>query len=412
MMDRTVKEMTKPASRQERESGLPAGRRPRVLVLLAWYATGVFRGIARVAQDAHWIIDSSFERSGKIPADWEGDGVIAVLGVDDAVDSFVAECRVPVVNIGYSHPAAAPQVIADQEAIARMAADHFLVRGFRNVAYYLRSGRPGDIGRWEAFRSSLEARGVTPVLIDPATAGLSSRRKGIRRWLGKELRSLPKPLAVFAEFDDHAIEILDAAVGEGLSVPHELAVLGVGNDELRCPFAPVPLSSVDDNPMGIGEAAAALLGSLMRGQQPPVSPVIVSPLGVNTRRSTDILAVEHPLVALALQEIRKHYREPLTAEGIVATIPMSRRRLHDAFMRLIGHSVADEVTRLRIKHAKRLLAETEDKHHTIAGECGFRSEARLSVVFQRETGMTPGDYRRSYNPLFSHRSKIGRPGGS
>lgn len=380
-----------------------------MLVLLAWYATGVFRGIARVAQDAHWIIDSSFARSGAIPTDWEEDGVIAVLGVDDAVDSFVAECRAPVVNIGYSNSEAAPQVIADQEAIARMAADHFLARGFRNVAYYLRSDRPGDIGRFEAFRAVLELRGVSPTLINPAAAGLSSGRTGVRRWLGRELRSLPKPLAVFAEYDDHAIEVLDAAVGEGLSVPHELAVLGVGNDELRCPFAPVPLSSVDDNPMGIGEAAAALLGGLMRGQKSPASPIVVPPSGVVTRRSTDILAVEHPLVALALQEIRKHYREPITAEGIVSTIPMSRRRLHDAFIRLIGHSVADEVTRLRINHAKRLLAETDDKHHHIAGECGFQSEARLSLVFQRETGMTPGEYRSSFNPMFTRRSKIGRP---
>jgi LacI family transcriptional regulator len=151
---------------------------------------------------------------------------------------------------------------------------------------------------------------------------------------------------------------------------------------------------------------------MMRSRNASADPVTVPPLGVVTRRSTDILAVEHPLVALALQEIRKHYREPLTAEGIVSQIPMSRRRLHDAFIRFIGHSVADEVTRLRINHAKRLLAETEDKHHHIASECGFRSEASLGVIFRRETRITPGEYRSRHNPIFTNRSKIGRPGGS
>ncbi len=382
-----------------------------MLVLLAWYATEVYRGIARVAQKSNWIIDSGFERSGTIPMDWNGDGILTVLGVDPEVDAFAARARVPVVNIGYSLPEAVPRVAADQAAIAKLAVDHFSVRGFRHFAYYLRSGNPGDQGRWQAFRAALAPRKIEPILIDH-TARDPGDRLGTRRWLQQQLRRLPKPVAVFSEFDDYAIEVVDAAEDAGLSVPGEVAVLGVGNDELRCPFAPVPLSSIDDNPLGIGEAAANLLEGLMRGERPPHEPLIIAPTGVVTRRSTDILAVEHPLVALALQEIRKHYREPITAEGIVAPIPMSRRRLHDAFMQFIGHSVADEVARLRINHAKRLLAESDAKHHQIAIQCGFSSEARMAVVFRREIGMTPGEFRSRFNPEFTHRRKIGRPGGT
>lgn len=394
----------------KRES-VSSERRARVLILLAWYATGVFRGVARVAQECQWIMDSSYERSGKIPLDWKGDGVIAVLGVDAAVDEYVAQCGLPVVNIGYSKQGSVPQVIADQEAVARLAAEHFMVRGFRNIAYYRRSGRPGDEGRWLAFRAALEAKGVEALLIDGA-AVTEGAQSGRQKWLARELRALPKPLGVFAEIDDYAIELVDAAVDAGIAVPRDLALLGVGNDELRCPFAAVPLSSVDDNPHGIGDAAAKLLDGMMRKKRAPQEPLRVPPLGVVTRRSTDILAVEHPLVAQALQEVRKNFLKPLTAEGMVAGIAMSRRRLHDAFVRLIGHSVADEVTRLRMNYAKKLLAETERKHHEIAKECGLRSESGLSVVFLREVGMTPGEYRSRFNPLFSQRPKVGRPGGS
>lgn len=396
-----------PPIKSSRDSG-----RPRVLVLLAWYATEVFRGIARGAQSAHWIMDSSYERNGKIPLHWQGDGIIAVLGVDPEVDAFVKRSRVPIVNIGYSFPEAAPRVMADQEAITRLAVDHFFVRGFRHFAYYQRSGNPGDCGRGQAFRAALAARGITPELIDHTTRAPSDRQ-ATTLWLQRQIMRLPKPLAVFSEFDDYAIEVLEAAAAAGINVPGEVAVLGVGNDELRCPFAPIPLSSVNDNPAGIGEAAATLLGKLMQGEAAPDEPLVVPPLGVVTRRSTDILAVEHPLVALALQEIRKHFREPITAEGMVASIPMSRRRLHDAFLRFIGRSVADEVTRLRLNHAKRMLTETDAKHHQIASECGFSSESRLAVVFRREIGLTPGEYRSRFNPLFSHgRKKIGRPSRS
>lgn len=45
-------------------------------------------------------------------------------------------------------------------------------------------------------------------------------------------------------------------------------------------------------------------------------------MGMVTRRSTDVVAVEHPQVALALKAIREHYRAPMTAEGIISGVPM------------------------------------------------------------------------------------------
>lgn len=385
--------------------------RKRVLLLLAWYATDVFRGISRFARDAGWILDSSYERSGELPEGWKGDGVIGVLGVNPAVDRLAAQGKVPFVNIGYSIPDAAPSVSADQAAIARLAASHFRNRGFRRFAYYLRSDQPGDRGRMESFRSEVAALGGTLTILD-ATGHGAGGSLARARWLGRQLRHLEKPVGVLAEIDDYAIEVVGAATDAGLEIPEEVAVLGVGNDELRCPFAPVPLSSVNDNACGIGQQACLLLERLMGGSPAPAAAITVQPLGVVTRRSTDIVAVEHQQVAAALKAVREKYREPLTAEGIIAHVPMSRRRLHDAFLRVIGRSVADEVTRLRVEHAKRLLAETAEKQAHVAAQCGFRTDARLVLVFTRVTGMTPGEYRRLFNPSYVGTAKQGRPPGA
>jgi LacI family transcriptional regulator len=386
-------------------------RRKRVLVLLAWYATDVFRGIARFARDAGWILDSSYERTGEVPEGWRGDGIIGVLGVQPEVDRLAIKGKIPFVNIGYSFPEVAPSVSADQTAVARLAANHFRNRGFRNFAYYLRSNQPGDLGRLEAFRRELASTGHEPIVINCGDRGGGSSLAR-SRWLGRKLKSLPKPVAVLAEIDDYAIEVIGAAADAGLAIPEEIAVLGVGNDELRCPFAQVPLSSVNDNACGIGQQACLLLERLMTGAATPVAAITVQPLGMVTRHSTDVVAVEHPHVAQALKAIREHYRDPMTAEGIIACVPMSRRRLHDAFIRHIGRSVADEITRLRIEHAKRLLAETPEKQHQVAVKSGFRNDARLVLVFTRVTGMTPGDYRRIFNPAFAGTPKLGRPTGS
>ena len=385
--------------------------RRRILVLLAWYATDVFRGIALFARDAGWILDSSYERTGEVPGDWRGDGIIGVLGVHPEVDRLATKGRVPFVNIGYSLPEAAPSVSADQTAVARLAANHFRNRGFRHFAYYLKSGQPGDCGRMKAFQRELAATGGEAIVIDGTeVASHSSAQRA--KWLVRKLRALPRPVGILAEIDDYAIEVVNAAVEAGLQIPEEVAVLGVGNDELRCPFAPVPLSSVNDNAHGIGQQACLLLERLMTGAPAPVAAITVQPLGVVTRRSTDVVAVEHPQVAKALRAIREHYRDPMTAEGIISSVPMSRRRLHDAFMRHIGRSVADEITRLRVEHAKRLLAETAEKQHQIAVQSGFRNDARLVLVFTRVTGMTPGEYRRVFNPEFAGMRKLGRPPGA
>ena len=386
-------------------------KRKRVLLLLAWYATDVFHGISRFARDAGWILDSSYERSGELPEGWRGDGVIGVLGVNPAVDRMAAQGKVPFVNIGYSLPEAAPSVTADQAAIARLAAIHFRNRGFRRLAYYLRSNQPGDLGRLKAFQQEVAAMGCELTVLD-ATGHGTSGSLARARWLASQLKCLAKPVAVLAEIDDYALEVIGAATDAGLEIPEDVAVLGVGNDELRCPFAPVPLSSVNDNAFGIGQQACLLLDRLMSGLSAPAEAITVQPLGVVTRRSTDIVAVEHPQVAAALKAIQEHYRSPLTAEGIIAHVPMSRRRLHDAFMRVIGRSVADEVTRLRVEHAKRLLTETSEKQAQVALQCGFRNDARLVLVFTRVTGMTPGEYRRLFNPSRAGAPKQGRPVGS
>jgi LacI family transcriptional regulator len=386
----------------------PPTVRRRVLVLLAWHTTGVFRGITSYARDADWILDSSYERSGALPADWRFDGIIAVLGVHPALDRLVARHRLPLVNIGYTQRGAAPRVFADQCAVARLAAHHFRNRGFRHFAYYERVGGAGDVGRLEAFRRQLAVTGHGLTVLDRR---LCPRGVPPTRWLAGELKKLPTPIGVLSEVDDSATEVISAAEEAGLRIPEDIAVLGVGNDELLCPFAPVPLSSVDDNAEGIGRQACLVLDRLMSQRPVATREIPVPPLGVVTRRSTDALAVEHPQVARALQEIRRRYREPLTSEGIIADVPMSRRRLHDAFLRVIGRSAAEEITRLRVEHAKRLLVEGAEKQSYVARESGFRSEARLVLVFTRLTGMSPGQYRKLFNPAFAKVPKVGRPPG-
>jgi LacI family transcriptional regulator len=285
----------------------------------------------------------------------------------------------------------------DNAAIGRLAREHFTQRGFRHFSFYARSGSVGETLRREAFRQEVEACGFEMHCLDwPAETPDDPADPGPPpvTWLTDHLNTLPKPLAVFAEYDDRAIEVLEACEIAGLAVPEEVAVLGTDDDDLRCTFAPVELSSIDDDQIAQGYTAARLLDQLMSGQQPPAQ-TLVSPRGVTVRKSSDIVATNHAQVAHALRLIWRHYTEPISAKEVAAEVPLSYRRLHEAFLEHVGRSIAEELTLRRLQHAKSLLKESTDlKLEQIAQSSGFGSHNHMTKVFSRVLGITPSSYRR------------------
>ena len=375
-------------------------RRPSVLLGLGWYATAIHKGIARYARQAGWILDIQMLRSGHASTHWDGDGIICSLRMDEALDRLVENAKVPVVNIGNLPHKRIPRVASDNTAVGVLAAEYFLQRGFKHFAFYFRSGSLGERERSEAFQQTIRKVGWKMHRLDwPLfSRSLPGREKESQLipWLSRQLTSLPKPIAVFSEYDDFAVEVLNACDASRTPVPEQLAVLGVGDDPLRCEFAPVPLSSIDDDEEVIGYEAAALLGRMMNKERPPTEPILIPPRAITTRLSTDILAVEHPLVASALRTIWAHFTEQIGAKQIAATVPMSYRRLHDAFIKHIGHSIADEITRKRLEYAQKLLIETDKKTLEIAWLTGFTDHDRMGKVFRRVLGVTPASYRKRF----------------
>ncbi len=377
---------------------LQRSKRRRVLLALGWYSTDLHRGVAAYARKAGWALNIDMERGTPIPRNWKGDGVICVLGMDPTIDEAVLAWKLPTVSIGPFSTKEIPQVMPDNETIGKLAGEHFLMRGFRNFAYYVRSGGLGERLRMEGFRRRIAEAGHELTLLQRNPGGHradAAGESGDLGWLEEKLTALRKPAAVFAEYDDRAIEILDACENAGLSVPEEVAVLGVDNDELRCGFATTPLSSVDDDQAKQGYEAAHLLDCLMKGEPLPDRKLLIQPRGIVTRKSTDILAIEHPNVAKALRLIWEHYTEPLTAEAVATEIPMSSRRLHDAFLKHVGRTMAEEITRRRLEHAQRLLEDPKRrKMEEVAERSGFTSADHMGKIFMRALGVSPSIYRR------------------
>jgi LacI family transcriptional regulator len=280
-------------------------------------------------------------------------------------------------------------VETDDREIARLATNHFLERGFRHFAYCGDDRFNWSRWRGDHFCKLLETAGHRCHIFVPLRQQSDTQIRAMEDWL----RQLPKPVGVFACYDIRGQQVLDACRNAGLAVPDEIAVLGVDNDELLCELASPHLSSVVPDTHRAGYEAAALLARMMKGEHLPVVEVRIAPIGVHGRQSTDVLATDDPHVVRAVRFIRDHACEPIKVRDLLRAVPLSRKVLETRFKKLLNHTLHDEIVRVKVDRVKQLLVNTDLTLADIAGRTGFEHSEYLSVIFKRETGVTPAVYR-------------------
>ena len=91
----------------------------------------------------------------------------------------------------------------------------------------------------------------------------------------RQLLSLtPRPDGVFSYNDPMAIGAIRAVLDAGLRVPEDIAVIGAGNLYYDSELI-VPLSSIDQQTMQIGQRTARLALSLMESKNRPRNRTII-----------------------------------------------------------------------------------------------------------------------------------------
>ena len=385
---------------------MPGARlhRPAVALLVETsnaYARGILLGIVSYIR-AHqpWSIYLPEQGRGDTSADWllrwRGDGLIARIE-NVRIAAIVARTGLPVVDVsaGRFLPQA-PCVETDNLAIARAAVDHLMERGFRHLAFCGEPVFAWSNQRQKYFQQIAAQRGLRCFVFTPSSG--RSRKKVLlarqQRELAEWVRSLPKPAGVFACYDIKAQQLLEVCRTLDLAVPEELAVLGVDNDELLCNLATPPLSSVILNSQRTGYEAAALLDRILAGQKVPSEVRSIAPLGIQTRQSTDTLAIDNREVATAVRFIREHACAGINVEDVLSAVPLSRRVLESLFRKYLGRTPHEEIVRLKVERVKMLLAETDLSMAEIARCAGFLHVEYLSAAFKRTVGVAPSQYRR------------------
>jgi len=331
---------------------------------------------------------------------WRGDGVIAQVWDDERCRRMMElQARgIPVVDVGGVIPnIALPQVTPDDRAIGEVAADYFISRGFRRLAFSGPAGHAAADQRLAGFQKRAQRAGASVAVFEPKrlhryAGGLEADIGELGQWV----LGLAKPVGILGWHDGRARQIAEACYQVGVRTPEEAAIVGVDDDEINCELGNPPLSSVAVAIEQIGYQAAAMLADLMAGRKGPQR-VLVPPVGVVTRRSSDSLAVEHADVVEVMRIIREHANKPLTVKELLRMSPISRRYMERQFKLHVGHSPRQEIERVHLERAKRLLSETNWPLARVASESGYMSYEHFTHVFRRRVGSSPGAYRKRFN---------------
>jgi LacI family transcriptional regulator len=283
-------------------------------------------------------------------------------------------------------------VSVDATALARLAIEHFLERGFHHFAFC-------ELDQTSHHRSNrmaeqLGARGLSCHVFRVEYKRRNDWIYGRdRRRLEGWIRRLPKPVGILAHNDVRGRHVADACRRLGLNVPEEVAVLGVDNELPHCEMCNPQLSSIITDAGRAGFEAASLLARMMDGDARGPMQVSVPPLGIVTRQSTDVTATSDQRVAKAARYIREHACNGIDVGDVLRHIVISRTALDNRFIACLGRTPHEEILRVRLKRAQELLAKTDFSIEAIAGRTGFRHGQYLGAVFRREFGQTPGEYR-------------------
>jgi LacI family transcriptional regulator len=389
---------------------MPASRRaavpssPRVAVLIEAsnaYGRGLLEGIHRhLRENEPWTILLPEHGRGMPPlemlARWKGDGIIARIETP-AIAAAIKRLRrgrpLAVVDVSAGRLLdGVPYVETDDAAIARLAAEHFIERDFRHLAFLGDDRFRWSDNRRDAFVAAARDRPVAVYEPRGRSRDGAKEDEAIEAWLA----ALPKPIGLFACYDIRGRQAVEACRRAGLAVPDEVAVLGVDDDAVLCGLTSPPLSSVIPDAIGAGRRAAELLRALLRGEQLDRDEWLLPPVGIATRQSSDVLAIDDELVVAAIRHIRERAYAGIKVAEVVRALGVSRRVLESRFLRRVGHTPHEEIARVQFRRVEQLLAETDLPLATIAARAGFRHPEYMTVAFTRRHGMSPSQWRRAH----------------
>jgi LacI family transcriptional regulator len=362
----------------------------QIAVITSNYDNGVLKGIRKYMQEhPHWsiyLVNVSDDTDFSWLMNWKGDGMIAPIE-NEQIAETVLHLKLPTIDLS-SMPLMPemPFVVSKDSLTARIAADLINEKGLGRFAFFgdTKQARTDRLGHH--FQTYVGNLGY-PCHLLCSNTGKSKMEKKIQvaRWI----ETLPKPIGIFTSSSGEVL--LEACQLVKASVPDEVSIIHLDNDEILCELLEQQLTKVLHNPSKFGYHASLLLDEMMADHQDKIDKTEEDMPNLS---SIEGLAAKDKIIYDALHFIHNNACDGITVNDVVNKVSLSRRMLEHRFRKTLGITPHEEIISARLRSVKQLLAQTELNLVSIANQTGFKHSEYLSVVFKREVGISPGQYRK------------------
>ena len=278
------------------------------------------------------------------------------------------------------------------EEVGRFAARHFLSLGFRNFAYVgIAAHNKWSTLRCDGFASEVARAGFSASIYHCGRhKTYADELPHLMKWLSR----LPRPCAILCAWDLRARHVIDACAVLGLSVPQDISVLGVDDDEDLCNSSVPPIPSIRLDAERAGYVAAHQLDNLLCGISGR-HVIEYGPKGVTNRvRPPGLSAHDDSAVDAALEYIALNAVRGIRVTDVARVAGLSVRMLERRFAKAVKISVSEAILNRRLEQAKAMLADPNVSVKSVALSCGFGTSAYFSRVFSKRVGSSPGAFAR------------------
>ena len=367
------------------------------------FAYKLLKGIVNYSREkGNWEIcrmPPAYKKTLGIPGvvDWaEKWGANAVIGQFEESDNLELFHEAGMVVIAQDYKKKfrdIPNITADYIGTGRMAARHFIERGFKHYAFFGFRDVCWSDERLEGFKREITEAGFGDSFRAYRMQEIDSLWYYQRDKLFKWLEETPKPVAIMACDDNQGSRLIEACRSLNIRIPAEVAVIGVDNDEMVCELNTPSLSSIKVDIEEGGWQVAELIETLVSDPDAPGKDIVLKPIKVVDRISTASYATDDVEIGKAIKFIHQNLYRKLSVEDVLAEVALSRRLLERRFKAVTGESVYQYISRLRIKLFADMLLETNDQVINIAISLGENDSKSIARRFKATYGLGPNEWR-------------------
>lgn len=318
---------------------------------------------------------------------WKADAIVGRWRWEDP--EMLSSLNIPVVLQNYSSRSRKfSNLTGDYIGTGVIAAKFFYDRRYKDFAYFGVKDVVWSEERLQGYSEEISRQGGRlHTLMVKETYG---ERERIMDWV----KSLPKPVALFACDDEYALFLSEACKVENISMPEEVALLGVDNDELLCEISDPQISSIELNVEQGGYRLGEMLEKQFEAKDIWSFNIVISPGEIVQRNSTKKHNIKDGEVEKLVKFIDENFDQNYSTEQILSQVPLSRRSIEIRFKKeMESTTIYKYITSKRMEKLANLLATTNLSMVEMADLCGITDYPNIARSFRKFYSCTPKEYR-------------------